>query len=220
VATGDGARPVEALPHVNVSVGQLDAVQMAALLEQYKPTLVIDATHPYAKEASKNIAEACGQTGTKLVRIRRESMKEQGCVFFDGIDDLLVWLEHEPGVIFAATGASSAKAFTKLPDYQTRVWMRVLPSMDSLRTCLDLGYRLERLICMQGPFSEEINIAMFRNANAKILITKDSGVQGGFHEKVQAAQSLGMVTAVLSKPEETGGISMDEARGIITELSI
>jgi precorrin-6x reductase len=53
---------------------------------------------------------------------------------------------------------------------------------------------------MQGPFSETLNRAMFEAADARILVTKDSGREGGFPEKVRAAKALGMKVAVLERP--------------------
>ena len=220
VATTDGAHPVEALPNVNVRVGRLKAAEMASLIQQDNPVLVMDATHPYAEEAGRNVAEACRGANVPIVRVARESAEESGCMYFTGMDDLLAWLEREPGNIFVTTGASHAEAFTRLPDYQHRVWIRILPSVESLRICLDSGYRPERLLCMQGPFSEELNRAIFKAANVKILVTKNSGAAGGFPEKVRAAQSLGMLTAVLSKPEDPNGISFSEARLKIMELRV
>ena len=220
VATEDGARPVENLPNMNIRVGRLNSVEMAALLGRYNPSLVIDATHPYAEEAGKNIAAACGKMAVNLIRVRRKSVREPGCLYFHSADGLISWLEKEPGNIFLSTGSSLAEILTKLPGYQSRVWLRILPSLNSLQTCLNLGYRPERLICMQGPFSQELNRAMFQNANAGILVTKDSGAPGGFSEKIRAAHSLDMVTAVLSKPEETDGVSLEETYKVIRELVI
>ena len=218
VATEDGARPVNALPNVDIHVGRLDAAEMAALLEGYAPALVVDATHPYAAEVSGNIATASQIAGIPLLRVVREDVEPQGCQFFTSVEDLLAWLEITLGNIFVTTGSTFAKAFTKLPDYQHRIWMRVLPSVDSLRTCLDLGYRPKQIICMQGPFSEALNLAMFQAANARILVTKDTGAPGGFLEKTLAAQKLKMLTAVLSKPKATEGITLAEARKRIVEL--
>ena len=215
VTTEDGARCTETLPNVSVSIGQLNDVEMTALLKQHKPALAIDATHPYAEEASRNIRAACERASIRLIRVTRESAIKQNCEFYGGIDELLSWLEQKPGNIFATTGSSSSRALTKLPEWQSRVWLRLLPNINSLRVCLDLGYRPERLICMHGPFSEELNRAMFRNADAKILVTKDSGVAGGYTEKVRAAKNLGMAVAVLSKPEESDGVSLDEAGKIV-----
>ena len=218
VATTDGARPVESLPNVDVHVGRLSAGEMLSLMRQDRPALVIDATHPYAAEASRNIAAACQSSGIPLIRVAREKADEQGCMYFASMDGLLAWLEREPGTVFAATGVSYAEAFARLPGFQSRVWLRILPNMESLRACFDLGYRPERLICMQGPFSEELNVAMFKAADARILVTKNSGAAGGFSEKARAAGSLGMATAVLAKPNDPGGVSLEAARLRIMEL--
>ena len=254
VVTADGARQAEGLPGVSVHTGRLGADEMTALIRQDSPALVIDATHPYAEEASRNIAAACKNSGAPLLRVARESadsaklresheifknpifgaarqsanisppcgaggnVNARDYIFYKGIDELLAWLEQTPGNIFVTTGSSHAGMYTKLADFHSRVWLRILPSVESLRVCLDAGFRPGRLVCMQGPFSEELNYAMFKAADAKILVTKDSGAAGGFPEKVRAAQSLGMLTAVLGKPDDPGGISLDEARVKIMEL--
>lgn len=219
VATNDGARPVEALPNINVHVGRLSADEMADLFHVDNPVLIIDATHPYAAEASRNIAAACRRAGHTPVRVARDISDEQGCNYFNNIDELFFWLKEQTGNIFVTTGTNNAEVFTKLPDFQSRVWLRVLPSMDSLRICLNLGYHPDRIICMQGPFSEELNRAFFQAADAKILVTKNSGGVGGFFEKVRAAESLSMMTAVLSKPGETGGVILDEAFKTLMEIN-
>ena len=225
VATGDGARFVKALSGVESRVGRLGVSEMIALFEHKKPSLVIDATHPYAQEAGENIAAACEQSGVTLIRIHRESVVESSCVYFSNVCELISWLEGTPGNIFLSTGSSKVAEFTKLNDYQNRIWLRILPSLGSLKMCLELGFRAEQMICMQGPFSQELNRAMFQSANASILVTKDSGEVGGFSEKVRAARSLGMVTAVLSKPEEAGEcyedashVSVEEAFEILLGL--
>ena len=220
VATEAGARAAEALPLVEVRIGRLGADQMTELLFENVPAQVYDATHPYAEEASRNIALACRRANIPLVRIVRESVNERACIYFDNMDDLIDWLEGEPGSIFVTTGSSSAEAFAGLPQYQHRVWLRVLPCMNSLSHCLALGYGPDKLICMQGPFSEELNRALFKAAGARILVTKDSGRRGGFPEKIRAAKSLGMLTAVLTKPDDPGGISLETACKHIARLGL
>jgi precorrin-6x reductase len=197
VATQDGARPVEALPHVDTRVGRLNAAEMAAMLERESPALVIDATHPYAEEASRNIAAACEMTAIPLKRVARESAREPGCLYFGDMPALLHWLETTQGNVFVTAGVSAAAPLAGLKE---RIWLRVLPSMESLRVCLGTGYGPERIICMQGPFSETLNRAMFEAADARILVTKESGQEGGFPEKARAAKALGMKIAVLERP--------------------
>lgn len=57
---------------------------------------------------------------------------------------------------------------------------------------------------MQGPFSEEMNIAMINSTNAKYLVTKESSSSGGFDEKVQACVKTGTQCLVIRKQYEEG----------------
>ena len=220
VATADGADAAAGLTGIEVRVGRLDADGMAALFAQEAPEIVVDATHPYAVEASRNIVLACQQIGIRLIRVARESADEPGgCVYVDGADALLAFLADAPGNVFATTGASSAAVLARLPDFQNRVFLRILPSLDSLKTCLDAGFHPNRLICMQGPFSTALNRAMFEAVDARILVTKESGAAGGFPEKLAAALVLGMTVVVLTKPAETGGVTLAVACDLVKELT-
>ena len=55
---------------------------------------------------------------------------------------------------------------------------------------------------MQGPFSEKANELQFEESGAEILLTKESGATGGYFEKIEAAQKLGMKIAVIENPEK------------------
>ena len=169
--------------------------------------LVIDATHPYATEASVNIKAACRDAGMEYIRVLRERCAAENC--FPSLDALIEELKSTEGQIFVTLGAKAAMKLTELPDYQNRLWLRILPSADGLNTCLDLGYPARRLICMQGPFSTELNIAMLRQTGAKALVTKESGDIGGFIEKLTAAREMGVETFILGRPADTDGVHLD-----------
>ncbi len=59
---------------------------------------------------------------------------------------------------------------------------------------------------MQGPFSEELDIAMFKKFNARFVVTKDSGAVGGFDEKVRAAAECHAKLIVVGRANEEEGI--------------
>ena len=71
VATDYGAKLLEGLDNVTPLVGRLDAPAMEALFRREGITHVIDATHPYAVEVSRNIRAACAAAGIKLLRVAR-----------------------------------------------------------------------------------------------------------------------------------------------------
>jgi len=207
-------------PNITVRAGRLDAKDMAQLFISHRPNLIVDATHPYASEASRNIRLAADETKIRLIRVMRQhESARNGNIFYGDVNEVIARLEETKGGVFSAAGSSLAKALTELSHWRERVWLRILPSPDALQLCLNLGYIPKHIICMQGPFSKEMNIAMFKNTGARALVTKDSGSSGGFTEKIEAANELDMSVAVIKKPEETGGLSLDEAKRAIAELA-
>ena len=75
---------------------------------------------------------------------------------------------------------------------------------------IDLGFSGKHLIAMQGPFSREMNLALLHQTEAKYFVTKESGKNGGFAEKLEAAEQAGAVLLVIGRPIEEG-LSVEEA---------
>ena len=80
---------------------------------------------------------------------------------------------------------------------------------ESLMACERAGIPHRNVIAMYGPFSQELNEAIFRQFQIAWLVTKDAGTAGGFQEKVAAALALGVRTVVIRRPIESGA-SMEE----------
>jgi precorrin-6x reductase len=195
--------------NIKTNIGRMDCETMINFFLDTKPRLVIDATHPYAVLASANIKEACVRTNIKFLRVERERGDINNCFCFSNGASLIKRLNDMHGAIFAATGAKDAALFTGIDNFKQRVYLRLLPGIEGLAKCLELGYRAENLILMYGPFSKELNRAMFSATGASILVTKESGAAGGFTEKIEAARELGMRVAVIERPKESGGISVE-----------
>ena len=210
VATEYGESLLEPGGSLQVHAGRLDEAAMASLMEREQPRLVLDATHPYADGVSHCIQKACTATGMTYRRVLRQSAMEEGCLTFPDMAALIDWLKGQEGIIFSSLGSKEARALSEIPDFEQRVWLRVLPSLEGLEGCLKAGFPAKHIICMQGPFSRELNEAMFRAAGADILVTKESGAAGGFTEKLAAARNCGMTTAVLARPKDTDGLTAAE----------
>ncbi|MGM9534845.1 MAG: precorrin-6A/cobalt-precorrin-6A reductase, partial [Intestinibacter sp.] len=78
---------------------------------------------------------------------------------------------------------------------------RVLPTSEVLTSCEGLGLNADNIIAMKGPFSEEMNIATYKQYNIDLLITKESGVAGGFLEKVNACKALNIPVVIISRKQ-------------------
>lgn len=85
VATEYGTQFLSFLgPIIQIKVGRLTEAEMEEEFEKQKPELVIDATHPYAVLASKNIKEACEKKKFTYIRIVRNSLsKEENGIYLD-----------------------------------------------------------------------------------------------------------------------------------------
>ena len=57
---------------------------------------------------------------------------------------------------------------------------------------------------MQGPFSAGLNEALIRQLDIRFLVSKDGGKQGGFPEKVMAAEKTGIRMIVIGRNSEEG----------------
>lgn len=207
VATAYGEALLTPGRSVRVHREGLSESAMEALLRAEAPRLVLDATHPYADAVSRDIRAACAAVDVPCRRVRREEEPEAGCRVFADMAALTAWLGAQEGVIFSSLGSKEAGALASVPGAAERIWLRILPSQKGLEQCLEAGFPAKHIICMQGPFSRELNEAMFRAAGAQILVTKESGKAGGFTEKVEAARALSMEVAVLRRPEDEDGLT-------------
>ncbi len=223
VATEYGESLLPRGEYLRISHERLDQEQMEALMEDMKrwepDTLVIDATHPYAVAVTENIRRACRKTGLPRLRlIRQESdWKDGEAVWVKSTEEAVEYLKNTEGGILVTTGSKELAAFTGIPDYRSRVYARVLSIPKVVRECAQLGFEGKHLICMQGPFSRELNAAMIRQLQTRWLVTKESGSTGGFLEKCLAARDTGSRLVIIGRPAKEEGVTLQECLEILRE---
>lgn len=199
---------------VSVFQNKLDKEEMINLFRTNAYSHIIDATHPFARLVSENILLASEQRNLRYLRVVRENKCYESCIYVDSMQDAVDLLKNEIGNVLLTTGSKNLELFTELNDYKERVYPRILPMEDSLKKAIQLGYSNKNIICMQGPFSTELNEAMIRFVNAKFLLSKESDASGGLEEKVKACENLACKCIVVRKPVEAG-YSLEEMKGLI-----
>ena len=156
---------------------------------------MIDATHPFAKIVSENIRESLQNRGIPYVRLERRLDAEEDFgkeeVFADSQAVCQALLARQ-GNILLTTGSKELHIFCRDERLRKRLIVRVLPGMESLSLCYENGLEGNQIIAMQGPFSEEINTAIYRQYDIQHMVTKESGSIGGMAEKLSAARKMGM----------------------------
>ena len=190
VATDLGAEEQGSAPGVTVRAGRLEPEEMTVLLQG--ADLCIDATHPYAVEATKNIRAAAARAGVEYHRLlRAPSPLPEGALVFASAAEAARELARTEGNVLLTTGAKELGAFAPI-------------AQEGIAACEAAGVPHRNIIAMQGPFSRALNEALIRQFEIRWLVTKDGGAAGGFAEKVQAAQSTGAQLVVLRRPPEQG----------------
>ncbi|SHI76591.1 precorrin-6A reductase [Parasporobacterium paucivorans] len=212
VATDYAGTLLPASENVSVSIGRLDVAQMKELICELERPLVIDATHPHAAIVTENIKNACILAGAEYIRLVRNSSENPDASYlsFSDIDGAVEYLKKTEGNILVATGSKELSKYTAIDNYRDRVFARVLSTGDVAQECSRLGFEGRNLICMQGPFSLELNYSMLRHVDAKYLVTKESGGSGGFAEKLEAAHKAGASVLVIGRPAVESGMSLSD----------
>ena len=211
----------ETSEYVQVHTGRMDAAEMEhQIRERMSDGLkaVIDATHPHAVEVTVNIRKACEAAGMRYVRLQRETLdlsEFDHIVSFETCQEAVDWLETQQGNILLTTGLKELPEITERISDRDRLYARVLPQAEAFTTAERIGLPKKQLICMQGPFSKNMNVTLLQETNASFLLTKESGAAGGFADKVQAAKEAGATCVVIRRPVQESGYSMQEVEQLI-----
>ena len=218
VATDYGKLVMKEHPKVKIQEGRLSKEAMSEFLRKESFDLVIDATHPYAVEVTRTIKscvagmKADGHEVTYL-RLKRSihASEEAGLRFFDSNEACAEALEEIKGNILLTTGSKELSVYTASEEVKKRLYVRVLPGLESLEICRREGILPQQILALQGPFSEEFNDALIHQYEIKCMVTKQGGITGGFLEKKEAALKNHIPLFVIRREaaEEEDGLSFD-----------
>ena len=76
----------------------------------------------------------------------------------------------------------------------------MLPRIDNMEKCAELGIEQKNIVAIQGPFSKELNKALYKQYGVTLMITKESGKVGSVDEKLEAALECGIETIMIARP--------------------
>ncbi|MGN0349306.1 MAG: precorrin-6A reductase [Roseburia sp.] len=213
VATEYGEIVLKEHPFMTVHRGRMNSEEIKAFIRNGKFEAVVDATHPYADIVTANLKEALEGTGIPYLRLKREldtADNEGNVVYFETNEACVRALEEIKGNIMLTTGSKELAKYCASEKVKSRLFVRVLPSMESLSICIEQGIRGKQIIAMQGPFTTEMNEAMIHQYGISCLVTKQSGRTGGYLEKVKAARNRNIPLFVIGHPNEDSGDSFVE----------
>ena len=211
-----------------IHTGRLDEAEIKEEIEKINPMAVFDATHPFAVQVTENIKNACEKTTTKYIRIKRDKenynlVNREKVRSAGSAEEAAIILSapcYKNKKVLLTTGSKTVGIYSHLEGFKDNYYLRMLPNVQMLGEVLKSGIKNSNVICMQGPFSENMNYEMIKNYGIEVMVTKNSGNTGGTQEKINAAMRAGTEVIII---EDTGsdeciGIGLSEALKYITEI--
>lgn len=212
-ATAYGGSLVPAGENIESRAERLDVAGMARLMRERPFACAVDATHPYAFEVTENIRAAATATGLDVIRLVREGEPGGPWTSAASVREAAALADAVPGRILVTTGVKELAVYAQvITDFRERVYARVLPVEESMRAAWATGIPEAHLIALQGPFSTSLNEALLREFAISTLVTKSSGVRGGFWEKIEAAHTCGVRVIVVRRLVVENGLSLEDVQ--------
>lgn len=199
-----GADCLAPRPGLRLHPGALDAAGFAALLAAEQPDFVVDLSHPFAVEVSRNAKAAAAGQGVAYLRFERQASAAEGCLHFADFAAAAAACRQIAGNILLTIGSKNLAPFSCLSDFQQRFYLRVLAESRILQELEALHIDPGHIFAMKGVASVELNVALARQCQAAAIVSKDSGRTGGVPQKLAAAQQLGIPLLLIDRPPAEG----------------
>ena len=182
-----------ALHHGQRIDGALDAEAMQTFCREHGIRLIVDAAHPFASQLHQTIASVAETLAIPIVRYDRiYPPRDPEITWIDDYSQLSSLLPPHSSLL-ATTGVQSIGKLKPLESQGIKVYYRILNRESSKAQALRQGAREEQLCYYDNPNDIPVE--------AEAILLKESGLSGGFPEKVEAAKARGMKVIALKRPE-------------------
>ena len=172
--------------HIN---GAMDAEAMKAFVDKHGIRLIVDAAHPFASHLHQTVVYVASEKQIPIIRYER---------IYPPRDPDITWIDDYSQVptdihsLLATTGVQSIAKLKPLEAKGIKVYYRILPRESSIRLAKEQGATDEQLL-----FYEDSAII---DVETEAVLLKESGLSGGFQEKVDVAKAKGMRIIALKRP--------------------
>jgi precorrin-6A/cobalt-precorrin-6A reductase len=156
-------------------------------------THVVDATHPFAVEISRNAVAACATTGTALIAFERAPWHQSQGDNWIGVEDVAAAaaaLPEQRARVLLAIGRQHLAPFAARPQHAY-----TLRLVDPPKAALPL--QDAEVIVSRGPFTLAGDLDLIRSRNIQWIVARNAGGTGA---KIEAARQLGLPVVMIARP--------------------
>ena len=170
--------------------GALDAEAMQTFCREHGIRLIVDAAHPFASQLHQTIAQVSESLNIPTIRYER---------IYPERDPEITWIDDYSQIprdihsLLATTGVQSIAKLKPLEAEGIRIYYRILQRESSIALALKQGASSEQLCYYEDPQDIPVEV--------EAILLKESGLSGGFSEKVEAAKAKGMRIIALKRPQ-------------------
>ena len=165
--------------------GAMDEETMTAFVNEHGIRLIVDAAHPFASQLHQTIASVASKLTIPVIRYER---------IYPPRDPDITWIDEYGQVptdihtLLATTGVQSISRLKWLEAKGVKVIYRILNRESSI------------LLAHQQGISDEQLCYYPETPEADAILMKESGLSGGFAEKVEEARQHSMKIIVIKRP--------------------
>jgi len=166
--------------------GAMDEEAMRLFCHKHDIRLIVDAAHPFASRLHETIAK----TGLPVIRYERiYPPRDEDITWIDDYSELYSRLTPNT-TLLATTGVQSIGRLKGLEERGIRVVYRILRRDSSIALAHEQGATDDQLCYYEDGAMPP----------AGVILLKESGLSGGFAEKVAEARAQGMRIIALKRP--------------------
>ena len=200
------------LVHGNHVIGAMEVPEMVAFCQEHDIRLIVDAAHPFAVNLHRNVIGLAKHISVPVIRFDRiYPPHDEDLVWCKDYDDAISQLKtHDVSRLLALTGVNT---IAKLRNFweSHECWFRILNRDESLVGAQKAGFSTDHLVY----FEKDDTASLIERLQPQAIITKESGLSGGFAEKVEAARQAGIKIFVVERPDYpmTDGVTVEHVNG-------
>lgn len=185
--------------HSGIAVdGAKDSNAMHQFCRDHDIRLLIDAAHPFAVRLHETVAEVAATLHLPVIRYERSYPPHtDDMTWCSDYSDAICQLENA-GInsLLMLTGVQTIGPLKPFWE-RHNCWCRILDRDASLQLAMEQGFPKSRLVF----YEEENTAALIQQLSPQAILTKESGLSGGFMEKVVAAKAAGIKVFVIERPK-------------------
>lgn len=181
---------------VPVRIGGFGGAEgLATYLRDHRISHIVDATHPFAAQISRNALAASAEAGVPLRALTRPAWQAGPGDRWQRVADLaaaVAALDRAPERVMLALGRMHVDAFAAQPQHHY-----LLRFVDPPALAPALPHHT--LIVDRGPFTAEVDQKLMAAERITLVVCKNAGGSGAV-SKLVAARALGLPVIMIDRP--------------------